>query len=145
MKVHTNIDIHHLTRIEGHGNIHIKVENGRLVDAKLVVVETPRFFEAMLRGLSLEMAPLLVARICGICSISHVLASLRAIERALGIESPETAQKTRLLAGYGETLQSHLLHLCFLATPDFFHEESIIPLVRSNRDFVESAFAMQEG
>ena len=143
MKVHTNIDIHHLTRIEGHGNIHIKVENGRLVDAKWVVVETPRFFEAMLRGLSLEMAPLLVARICGICSISHVLASLRAIERALGIESPETAQKTRLLAGYGETLQSHLLHLCFLATPDFFHEESIIPLVRSNRDFVESALRLK--
>jgi len=125
-----NIDVHHVTRIEGHGNINIVVEKGKLVDAKWSVVETPRFFEAMLRGMSHEMAPILTARICGICSIGHALASLRATENALGIEIPETARKIRLLAKHGETLQSHLLHLFFLTAPDFFNVGSVIPLVQ---------------
>ena len=115
MKVNMNIDVHHLTRVEGHGNIKVKVRNGELVESAWEVVETPRFFEAMLKGMSHEMTHVLTARICGICSIGHALASLRATERALGIEIPEIAQKIRLLAKHGETLQSHLLHLFFLA------------------------------
>lgn len=144
MKVNMNIDVHHLTRVEGHGNIHVVVENGKLVDAKWEVVETPRFFEAMLRGMSLEMAHLLTARICGICSIGHALASLRTIENALGIEIPETAKKIRHLAKHGETLQSHVLHLFFLAAPDFFNVESVIQLVQSNRDVVEIALRLKK-
>jgi coenzyme F420-reducing hydrogenase alpha subunit len=142
--INMNIDVHHLTRVEGHGNINIVVEEGRLVDAKWSVVETPRFFEAILRGMSHEMAPILTARICGICSIGHALASLRATENALGIEIPETARKIRLLAKHGETLQSHLLHLFFLTAPDFFNEGSVIPLIQSNRDVVEIALRLKK-
>jgi len=138
-----SIDINHITRVEGHGNIHVVIENGKLVDAKWAVVETPRFFEAMLRGMSHEMAPLLTARICGICSIGHTLASLRATERALGIEIPDTARKIRLLAKHGETLQSHLLHLFFLVVPDFFYESSLIPFVRSNRILMEEVLRLR--
>ncbi len=144
MKVNMNIDVHHLTRVEGHGNIHVVVENGKLADAKWAVVETPRFFEAMLRGMSHEMAPILTARICGICSIGHALASLRAVENAMGIEIPETARKIRLLAKHGETLQSHFLHLFFLVAPDFFNEGSVIPLVQSNRTVVEIALRLKK-
>jgi coenzyme F420-reducing hydrogenase alpha subunit len=144
MKVNMNIDVHHLTRVEGHGNIHVVVENGKFVDAKWTVVETPRFFEAMLRGMSHEMAPILTARICGICSIGHALASLRAVENAMGIEIPETARKIRLLAKHGETLQSHFLHLFFLVAPDFFNEGSVIPLVQSNRTVVEIALRLKK-
>jgi coenzyme F420-reducing hydrogenase alpha subunit len=136
MKVDMNIDVHHVTRVEGHGNIHIVVKNGNLVDAKWVVVETPRFFEAMLRGKSHDMAPTLTSRICGICSIGHTLASLRAVERAMGIEIPDTAKKLRLLAKHGETLQSHFLHLFFLVAPDFFNVGSVLPLVASHPDIV---------
>jgi coenzyme F420-reducing hydrogenase alpha subunit len=143
MKVDMNIDVHHLTRVEGHGNIHIVVEKGKLVDAQWAVVETPRFFEAMLRGMSHEMAPILTARICGICSIGHVLASLRSIENALGIEIPQTAKKIRLLAKHGETLQSHFLHLFFLAAPDYLNVGSVIPLVQSNRAVVEIALRLK--
>jgi coenzyme F420-reducing hydrogenase alpha subunit len=142
--INMNIDVHHLTRVEGHGNIHVVVENGKLVDAKWEVVETPRFFEAMLRGMSLEMAHLLTARICGICSIGHALASLRTMENALGIEIPETAKKIRHLAKHGETLQSHVLHLFFLAAPDFLNAGSVIPLVQSNRDVVEIALRLKK-
>ena len=106
-----------MPRVEGHGNIRIGIENGELTECAWDVVETPRYFEAMFRGLSIEMAPLLAARICGICSISHTLVSARAAERAMGIQVPEIAQKVRLLAKHAETLQSHTLHLFFLVAP----------------------------
>lgn len=144
MKANIKIDVHHLTRVEGHGNIHIEVKKGKLVQAKWAVVESPRFFEAMLRGISHDMAPILTARICGICSIGHALASLRAVENAMGIEIPETAKKIRLLAKHGETLQSHFLHLFFLVAPDFFNVSSIIPLVQSNRAVVENALRLKK-
>ena len=60
MKLDMRIDVHHLARVEGHGNIHIEVKKGRLKDARWEVVETPRFFEAMLRGMSHDMAPVLI-------------------------------------------------------------------------------------
>ena len=144
MKANIKIDVHHLTRVEGHGNIHIEVKKGKLVQAKWAVVESPRFFEAMLRGISHDMAPILTARICGICSIGHALASLRAVENAMGIEIPETAKKIRLLAKHGETLQSHFLHLFFLVAPDFFNAGSIIPIVQSNRAVVENALRLKK-
>ena len=75
-----NVDVHHLTRIEGHGNIKIEVENGKVKEARWDVVETPRFFEVMLKDKHYSSAGILAARICGICSISHCLASLLATE-----------------------------------------------------------------
>ena len=50
MKVNLNVDVHHLTRVEGHGNIKIKIQDGQLKHAAWEVVETPRFFEVMLKG-----------------------------------------------------------------------------------------------
>jgi coenzyme F420-reducing hydrogenase alpha subunit len=136
MKINMNIDVHHLARVEGHGNIHINIKNGKLIDATWEVVETPRFFEAILRGKSHDMAPVLTSRICGICSIGHTLASLRTVERAMDIRIPKTAEQLRLLAKHGETLQSHSLHLFFLAAPDFFDVGSVLPLVRTHPDIV---------
>jgi coenzyme F420-reducing hydrogenase alpha subunit len=132
MKVNLNVDVHHLTRVEGHGNIRIRVENGVLKEAAWDVVETPRFFEAMLVGKHYTSAGILTARICGICSIGHCLASVRASEAALGVTIPEAAAKLRLLAKHGETLQSHMLHLFFLAAPDFLGLPSAIPLLETN-------------
>jgi sulfhydrogenase subunit alpha len=128
MKIDLNVDVHHLTRVEGHGNIKIRVKNGRVKEARWDVVETPRFFEVMLKGKHYTTAAVLTARICGICSIGHTLASLRATEHAFGLAIPEAAVRLRLLAKHGETLQSHTLHLFFLAAPDFVGLPSAIPL-----------------
>lgn len=138
------IDVHHLTRVEGHGNIEIEVKDGKLRSARWAVVETPRFFEAMLRGMSHDLAPMLTARICGICSIGHALASLRSVERAMEIEIPETAKLLRLLAKHGETLQSHTLHLFFLAAPDFFGVPSVIPLIKSHPEVAGLAVRLKK-
>lgn len=143
MKRDLNIDIHHLTRVEGHGDISIRIENGKLADARWAVVETPRFFEAMLKGMSHHMAPTLTSRICGICSIGHCLASLRAVERAMKIRVPKTARLVRLLAKHGETLQSHALHVFFLAAPDFFKAGSVLPLIESHPDLAGIALRLK--
>jgi len=134
MKVNLNVDVHHLTRVEGHGNIRVKVKDGKLEEAAWDVVETPRFFEVMLKGKHYSSAGILTARICGICSIGHCLASVRATEDAFGVKIPETAAKLRLLAKHGETLQSHVLHVFFLAAPDFLGLPSAIPLATVNPD-----------
>ncbi len=120
MNIDLKVDVHHLGRVEGHGNIHVRVEKGEVKEARWDVVETPRYFEVMLKGKDYNAAGILTARICGICSIGHCLASLRATEHALGVDIPPAAAKLRLLAKHGETLQSHVLHLFFLAAPDFF-------------------------
>jgi len=136
MKVDIKIDVHHLCRVEGHGDIHIKIKDGKLVEAQWAVVETPRFFEAMLRGQPYDLAPTLSSRICGICSIAHTLASLRAVERAMKVEIPLAALLLRLLAKHAETLQSHILHIYFLAAPDFLGVPSVIPLIKTHPEVV---------
>jgi coenzyme F420-reducing hydrogenase alpha subunit len=134
MKVNLNVDVHHLTRVEGHGNIRVRVEDGKLREAAWDVVETPRYFEVMLKGKHYTSAGILTSRICGICSIGHCLASVRASEDALGVKVPELAARLRLLAKHGETLQSHFLHLFFLVAPDFLGLPSAIPLATVNPD-----------
>lgn len=134
-----DIKVEHIARVEGHGNIKIGIEDGKLTECTWEVVETPRFFEVMFKGLSIDMAPMLAARVCGICSISHALTAARAAERALKIDVPETAQKVRLLAKHAETLQSHVLHLFFLVAPDFLNVGSVIPILSSRPQIVQIA------
>ncbi|MCP4709822.1 MAG: Ni/Fe hydrogenase subunit alpha [Planctomycetes bacterium] len=143
MKIDMNIDVHHVTRVEGHGNIKVRVQDGELKEAMWQVVETPRFFEAMLRGKSHDLAPTLTSRICGICSIGHTLASLRTVERAMKIEIPRTAKLLRMLGKHAETLQSHFLHLFFLVAPDFFNVDSVIPITQSHPEIAGVALRLK--
>lgn len=138
-KIYLNVDVHHLSRIEGHGNIKIEVQNGEIKEARWDVVETPRFFEVMLKDKHYTSAGVLAARICGICSISHCLASLLATEGAFNVTVPVDASKIRLIAKHGEMLQSHVLHLLFLVVPDFFKEPSVIPLVEKTPEVITIA------
>jgi len=139
MKLTRTIDIHHISRVEGHGNIRITIKDGKLEEASWNVVETPRFFEAMLVGKKWENAPWISGRICGICSIGHTLASIRAVENAFGIIPLEQTRKLRMLLKHMETLQSHILHLYFLAAPDFLNTGSVFPLIDSHPDVMQRA------
>ena len=133
-RINLNVDVHHLARVEGHGNIKVRVKDGKVTEARWDIVETPRFFEVMLKGKHYTSAGILTARICGICSIGHCLASVRATEDAFSVDVPEVAAGLRLLAKHGETLQSHVLHLFFLAAPDLLGLPSAIPLKDDNPD-----------
>lgn len=131
-----NIDVHHITRVEGHGNIVANVSNGTIEKLQWQVPEAPRFFEAMVRGRSYEDIQIIVSRICGICSITHSLAATKAVEKAVGLEVSQQTDKLRQLMHYSEQLQSHILHIGYLAAPDFFGVQSVVPLVSEAKETV---------
>ncbi len=97
MSKNINIDVKHVTRIEGHANIVVNARDGKVEKVQWQVPEAPRFFEAMVRGRSYEDIQLIVSRICGICSISHSLVATKAVENALGLEVTE---QTDLIRGF---------------------------------------------
>jgi len=143
MKLSCDIDIRHLTRVEGHGNIRIVIENGQVREAAWEVVETPRFFEAILVGKKYENAPYLCGRICGICSIAHTLTAIRAVENGFGMAPSLQTRRLRLLLKHMETLQSHILHIFFLAAPDYLGAGSILPLTVSHPKVVQQALRLK--
>jgi coenzyme F420-reducing hydrogenase alpha subunit len=87
----------------------------------------------MVLGKSYEDIHHITSRICGICSIGHQLASLQATEDALGVQVSEQTLILRKLALHAENLQSHLLHIGYLALPDFVGAPSVIPLAATHR------------
>jgi len=131
-----DINVHHITRVEGHGNIVIKADNGAIQKIEWQVPEAPRFFEAMVRGRSWMDLQTITSRICGICSISHSLTSVKATEDAMGIQVSEQTHKLRLLTHFAEQLQSHSLHVGYLVAPDLLGVKSVVPLVASHPDSV---------
>ncbi|MCA9956642.1 MAG: Ni/Fe hydrogenase subunit alpha [Ardenticatenaceae bacterium] len=138
------VNVHHLTRVEGHGNIVVDVVNGQLKQCDLQIVETPRFFEAMLRGKPYQNASHITSRICGICAVGHATASLRASEAALGVELSEQTKLLRRLNFLGELLDSHVLHAYMLVAPDFLGAPSVIPLANTAPDVVLRALRMKK-
>jgi len=130
------IDNRHVTRLEGHGNIVVQIEDGAVKKVEWKVTEAPRFFEAMLVGRDWSELTKITSRICGICSIGHTFASLKATEAAMGITITEQTRRLREVLTHGETLQSHILHVCYLVLPDLLKVGSIVSLIETHRDVV---------
>ncbi|HKQ47941.1 MAG TPA: Ni/Fe hydrogenase subunit alpha [Phycisphaerae bacterium] len=138
------IDVKEVTRVEGHGNIAVRLDDGEITRLELQIVESPRFFESFLRGRRFDEAPHITCRICGICSVGHTTASLKAIEAACGITPSDQTVLLRKLILYGEELQSHFLHLYFLAVPDYLGVGSVIPLAKTHPTVVQRALRMKK-
>jgi len=138
-----SINVHHITRVEGHGNIVVDMKNGVLNKAQLDIVEPPRFFEAMMKGRNFHEAAIITSRICGICSLGHQMTSLKATETALGLEISEQTERLRKILVHGATFQSNVLHALFLATPDFLNVGSVFPLVETHKEVVLAALRLK--
>jgi len=134
MNSEKTIQVDHVTRVEGHGNIHVKIRDGQVEQCQWEVVEAPRFFEAMVRGRKWDEVAHITARICGICAIGHTIASLKATEAAMGVDISEQTQNLRKLLLHGENMQSHMLHVGYLVLPDLLDVPSVIPLAPTHRE-----------
>ncbi len=136
-----DINVHHITRVEGHGNITVRAEDGKILKNEWQVPEAPRFFEAMVRGKSFADIQTIVSRICGICSVTHSLAAIKAIEDAMGITISPQTDRLRILAHYGEQIESHALHVGYLVAPDLLGQKSVVPVASSHPEVVKAVIA----
>ncbi len=131
------------TRIEGNANIQIEVEEGKIKTARFLVHEF-RGFEGFTRGLRVEHVPHMVSRICGLCSSSHQVASISAIEEALSIQPTPSVKALREIMVLGEWIDSHALSYFFLTMPDFMGASAgIFELMKSHPDITREAFALR--
>jgi coenzyme F420-reducing hydrogenase alpha subunit len=132
------------TRIEGNADIHIELENGRIKAARFMV-EDFRGFEKFAQGKRVEFIPHLVSRICGLCSAAHQVASLKAIEDALGLEVPNSLDFLREIIVLGEWISSHALSYFFLSMPDFVGAAGgIFELMNTHPEITGEAFALRK-
>jgi NAD-reducing hydrogenase large subunit len=114
----TTIVIDPVTRIEGHARISLLLdEDGRVADARFHVGEF-RGFEKFCEGRPFYEMPALTSRVCGICPVSHLVASAKACDQILAVHTPVPARKLRRLMGLGQFVQSHALSFFHLSSPD---------------------------
>ena len=140
-----------VTRIEGHAKISIFVdEQGAVSDAQFHVVEF-RGFEKFCEGRMLWEMPAITARTCGICPVSHLLASSKASDEILAVKVPPAADKLRRLMNLGQFTQSHALSFFHLSAPDFLigweapiEERNIIGIVRANPDLARAGIRLRQ-
>jgi NAD-reducing hydrogenase large subunit len=125
------ITINPVTRIEGHAKITIQLDDaGNVTDTQFHVVEF-RGFEKFCEGRFFAEMPQITARICGICPVSHLLASAKACDAVLGVAIPQPAKLLRELLHMGQLTQSHALSFFHLSAPDLLLGYDADPAIRN--------------
>jgi len=144
---HRTVTIDPVTRIEGRAKITIWLnDRGDVKDAHFSVFDL-RMFEKFLEGRPAEEAPQIVTRICGICPVSHHLASAKACDMLFDVGPTETGTLIRELMHMGQYIHSHSLHFFFLAGPDLFakaREQGLLALIREKPDLATKAVQLRK-
>lgn len=112
------ITIDPVTRIEGHLRITIRLDEHGEVDLARLHITQFRGFEKFVEGRPFQEMPSLTARTCGICPISHLLASAKACDELMAVRIPDSAAMLRRLINYGQLIQSHAPSFFHLSSPD---------------------------
>ena len=113
------ITIDPVTRIEGHGKITIHLDKYGYVDDAQFHVTQFRGFEKLVEGRPFQEMPSIMARICGICPVSHLIAGAKAGDAIMAVQIPETAVRLREILNLAQLVQSHALNFFHLSSPDF--------------------------
>jgi NAD-reducing hydrogenase large subunit len=140
-----------VTRIEGHGKISIYLDDaGNVSDAEFHVVEF-RGFEKFCEGRPYSEMPGITQRICGICPVSHTLASAKAGDALMAVNIPPAADKLRRLMNLGQFIQSHALSFFHLSAPDFLlgwdapqPQRNVFGLIASNKDLARAGIRLRQ-
>jgi NAD-reducing hydrogenase large subunit len=140
-----------VSRIEGHAKITIHLDDNDEVDYARFHVTEFRGFERMFEGRPMWEMPAITARVCGICPVSHLLASARAGDQILSIQPPIAAQKLRRLANLAQIIQSHALSFFHLSAPDFLlgldsdpARRNIFGLIAEQPDIARSGIRLRQ-
>jgi NAD-reducing hydrogenase large subunit len=140
-----------VTRIEGHAKITIHLDDaGEVTDARFHVTEF-RGFEKFCEGRPLWEMPGITARICGICPVSHLLASAKAGDRILAVSIPPAAVKLRRLMNLAQIIQSHSLSFFHLSAPDLLlgldsdpQQRNLFGLIAAEPDVARSGIRLRQ-
>ncbi len=145
------ITIDHVTRIEGHAKITIQLnDDGKVTDTKFHVTQV-RGFEKFVEGRPYYEMPAITARICGICPISHLIASVKACDAIMAVQIPETARLLRELLHCAQFVQSHALSFFYLSAPDMLLGmdsdpalRNVVGLAASHPELVKDGIALRK-
>jgi NAD-reducing hydrogenase large subunit len=145
------IVIHPVTRIEGHAKISIYVDDAGEVSSAQFHVTEFRGFEKLCEGRPFHEMPGLMSRVCGICPVSHVIASSKAGDALLGVEVPHAAVLQRRLVNYAQLLQSHALSFFHLSAPDLLlgmdsppEERNVFGLLERDLEFTRRGIRLRQ-
>jgi len=138
------IKINHIAKIEGHAGFVGNILNGDVKSAKIEIKSSARLIEGLLIGRHYLDAPIITARICGICPVIHNLTSIKALENALDIRPSADTLRLRKLMLMGQVIHSHGLHTYFLSLPDFFDIENDLNFVQKTPAQAQLALAVRE-
>jgi len=133
-----------LTRVEGHGGVEVVFDGSEVKDVKFNVFEGPRFFESIIKTVHYDKIPDMTRRICAICTASHSLASIGAIENAFNVKNTPQTELLRDLLIHGEMIESHALHVYMLALPDFLGYPDAIAMSADHIDAVKNALNLKK-
>jgi len=132
------ITIEPITRIEGHAKVTIHLDDEGKVERAYFHVTQFRGFEKFCEGRMYFEMPQITPRICGICPVSHHLASAKACDDLIGAEPPRPAKLLRELMHMGQIIQSHSMHFFHLASPDLLLGFDADPAVRNIVGIIET-------
>lgn len=137
------IEVGAIARVEGEGALHVATEGDRVSSLRLEIYEPPRFFESFLRGREARELPDLVARICGICPVAYQMSVVHALEQIFQVPLDPGIRALRRLYYAGEWIESHVLHMTFLAAPDYLGLDDAFAIARIQRREVERALTLR--
>lgn len=144
------IEIDPVTRIEGHARITVTLDDSGAVSGARFHVTELRGFEAFCVGRHFLEMPAITARICGICPVSHSLASARAGDAILAVDVPPAAKALRTLLVHAQLLQSHALSFFHLSAPDLLlgmdappGDRNLAGLIRSHPDVAKDGIRLR--
>ncbi|MFH1256336.1 MAG: nickel-dependent hydrogenase large subunit [Candidatus Diapherotrites archaeon] len=139
----SEISIKNISKIEGHTHLTVKLRGKKVEHAELRISENKRFFMQAIKGKPFAVVPPTVSRICGTCSVAHLLASTEAVEKALGVKPSSQTMVQRKLLMNGLNIRDHALHLYFFCMPDLFGKDSVLEFDGKLQKWLHDAFAVK--
>ena len=139
-----------VTRIEGHAKITIDLNEQKEVEQARIHVTQYRGFEKLCEGRPYTEMPALTARTCGICPVSHAIASSKACDNLLAVRPPKAGRNLRRIINLAQIVQSHALNFYHLSSPDFVfgfdakpEDRNIFKLMQTNPEMARDGINLR--